>query len=245
MTSPEVFSLSPNQRLARRAAFTLIELLVVIAIIAILAAMLLPALANAKERSKRVRCVSNLRQVGLACQMYAHDNRDRLPDNAGSGGPWDLTIPVADALIQQGFQKNILYCPSWSRANQDLAWNGLIANMRVIGYVTTFTNTLFLAFTNVNPRITAPVIRYGLLNIQTIASERELFADATISRTGSSPPVFQGIPLTGGVTGQPNHMDRARPAGGNIVFLDGHVSWRNFERMTRRSQASPVADYWY
>ena len=84
----------------RRAGFTLVELLVVIAIIAILASLLLPTLARAKQRSQRAACVSNLKQIGLAFLLYLDDHRDRFPDqrdmkNTLPGGfrPWTSWPP--------------------------------------------------------------------------------------------------------------------------------------------------------
>ena len=129
--------LQPPQA-SKNGAFTLIELLVVIAIIAILAAMLLPALAKSKERANRAQCTSNMHQWGVALNLYASDNKEFFPDNTdGQHLSWcGKTVQAfwKAYLLPQNITKtekdrnHVIFCPTqrWHRA-ADLWSRGNIA----------------------------------------------------------------------------------------------------------------------
>lgn len=113
---------TPSSSPRRKTGFTLIELLVVIAIIAILAALLLPALAAAKEKAHNISCVSNLKQIGLALHLYTDDNNEFFPiaSDSSTGGTniWTVELgPYLPLVVGQGAgskfgtENKVFVCP--------------------------------------------------------------------------------------------------------------------------------------
>lgn len=248
-----------------KTAFTLIELLVVIAVIGILAAMLLPALSSAKERAKRLQCMSNLRQVNLALRLYADSSSEKFPQMTGGHWAWDVPYKVADAMVQNGASQPICFCASCGFTPQDFLaqWNEFIStpptpnDYRVIGYAMTFPGTATVQITNQNPSMIPQAMtdtNTGVTIPAPSPSERVLMADATISQPGDTDETHRWLNTYINIKGAFPKLHRtahlltkaALPAGGNVGMLDGHVEWRKFDQMhVRTDPASSAPVFWW
>ena len=126
-----------------RRGFTLIELLVVIAIIAILAAILFPVFAKAREKARQTSCLSNLKQLGLAIMQYAQDYDERIIGYVGgTGNPSPAWYQVVEPYLKN---TQILACPSANLGTNAYGWNNELAGSTAIGTILQPAATVLVA----------------------------------------------------------------------------------------------------
>lgn len=238
------FSLQPSSfSLSSRPGFTLIELLVVIAIIAILSALLLPALTRAKERARRTACLNNIRQFILAAQIYAGDNHEKLPrpdtDNRNKD---DTHTPILsnDAktnILKYAGPLRVLDCPNLSRSfEKEEGWRFHPDYGIAIGYhyLGGHPNTPWPAIggttnTWISPQTTTEdptLVLVADLNVYCYSFPRILAPHTATGPVVRDEPYFEAHPETYEQT--PREMG-AR--GGNVGRLDGSVAWKEIRQM--------------
>jgi len=258
-----------------RRGFTLIELLVVVAVIALLMAILLPALGAAREQGRRAVCSQNEKNTGVGLHLYANDYDGKLPLNEVDRWLFDVSYWTTNIILKSGgFDRHIFYCPSWRQRDDIIFWRygenlpagtpedypqpepQAVATQkdyhRILGY--------FWFIDVATPRKNPPMstgspkewVR-SVIKTHTAPAQVELIADVTAS-SGADRTQSDFTKATGGCWSRWQVYDRTShlrnttsPLGGNVLFVDGHVQWRKFDEMEHRWfwQANGNPCFWW
>jgi len=240
-----------NMKLKRK-GFTLIELLVVIAIISILAAILFPVFARARENARRASCMSNLKQLGLATMMYTQDYDESYPF-AVSQIPTSATTPGGEWFPGYWLWQQTLYpydksmqvavCPSGrgDATAQPYGHYGVNVSLCPIGYITPVSVKL--------AQVNAPASTYMYMDAGVYNMNATLALFTAINNNQYLPGAGDaGASCTSTDSFYQSDCQSGRHFGGvNVTFADGHVKWLKTSVMIQEAQkgAPNAGGAWY
>ncbi len=236
----------------RRRGFTLIELLVVIAIIAILAALLLPALANSKERARRAACLSNVRQFLIAAHVYAGDNEQHVPRGGTDNRNQDdthtpiLSTATQSNILQYASPLRVLDCPNLAKSfEKGEGWRlhqdyGIAIGYHYMGGHSHTPWPAIGGATNtwLSPQKTTDdpaVVLVADLNVWAPSFQRILAPHGARGHAIKDEAYFELHPEAYSQTAKD-----IGARGGNVGLLDGSVAWRDISRMN----TYPASQLW-
>jgi prepilin-type N-terminal cleavage/methylation domain-containing protein len=244
-----------------KAGFTLIELLVVIAIIGILAGLLLPALAHAKERAQRTACKSNMHQMSLAALLYALDSGDKFPDAQRSAhvyhAVWLPTNSYNFFVGPGGMPTNALTCPDQNKGNAWLWWQsyGLRVGFFCLWGLPTDQDprprdgnygTGFWPWDSPQKTTDITLFSYLISDIITKGTDTYTSPNGTTFNNISDVPHSPGGFRNSG-SGQLVEPQTLGSEGGNVGLVDGSIQWRRQSDMHQRfiffSDTTPSPTY--